>query len=139
MGEQNPFLRVAPIDENVEAFDPLHRGRGAADFAIPDRIKEIYYRGQLGIQGMGAGLRRTIKWRFEAVELRKPLVPQMMNKIKYSVQTRHKINLRYAYWLRNIETDEYMVYYTNTNSPWFVKLSQTKEWPKKTGIASPSR
>ena len=55
----------------------------------------------------------------------------MMNKIKYSVQARHKITLRYVYWLRNLETDEYMVYYTNSNSPWFAKLSQTKEWLKE--------
>ena len=54
-----------------------------------------------------------------------------MNKIKYAVQTRHKVNLRYAYKLRNIETGEYTVYYTNTNSQWFGKLSQKKEWLKK--------
>ena len=128
--EQKPFLRVAPIDKSVEAFDPLHRRRGADDFAIPARIEEIYDRGQQGMQGRGAGIRRTQKWRF-AHELAKPLVPQMLNKIKYAVQTRHKINLRYAYLLRNSETGEYMVYYTNTNSPWFPKLSKTKEWLKK--------
>ena len=33
--------------------------------------------------------------------------------------------------MRNIETGEYMVYYTNTNSPWFGTLSQTKEWLQK--------
>ena len=33
--------------------------------------------------------------------------------------------------LRNVENGEYMVYYTNTNSPWFPKLSKTKEWLKK--------
>ena len=60
-----------------------------------------------------------------------PLVPQMMNKIKYCVRTRHKINLRSAYWFRNIKTGEYMVYYTNTNGPWFGTLSQTKEWLQK--------
>ena len=43
--EQKPFLRVAPIDETVKAFDPLHRGRGADDFAIPARIEESYDRG----------------------------------------------------------------------------------------------
>ena len=63
--EQKPFLRVAPIDETVEAFDPLHRRRGADDFAIPARIEEIYDRGQRGIQGRGAGIRRTRTWRFE--------------------------------------------------------------------------
>ena len=39
--EQKPFSRVAPIDETIEAFDPLHRRRGADDFAIPARIEEI--------------------------------------------------------------------------------------------------
>ena len=74
--ERKPFSTVAPIDETVEAFDPLHRRRGAADFAIPARIEEIYDRGQIGQQGKGAGIRRTRTWRF-AHELAKPLVPQM--------------------------------------------------------------
>ena len=125
--EQKPFLRVAPIDETVEAFDPLHRGRGDGDFAIPARIEEIYDRGERGLQGRGGGIRRTIKWRFER-GLTKPLVPQTMNKIKQFVQTRHKINLQYGYKLRNIETNEYIIHYTNTTSPWFATLSQTKEW-----------
>ena len=55
----------------------------------------------------------------------------MLNKIKYTVQTRHKINFRYGYVLQNIENGETMVYYTNTNSPWFDTLSKTKEWLKK--------
>ena len=55
----------------------------------------------------------------------------MLNKIKYSVRTRHKINLRYAYLLRNIETGETVVYYTNTSSQWFVKLPKAKEWLKE--------
>ena len=38
--EQKPFLRVAPIDKTVEAFDRLHRGCGDGDFAIPARIEE---------------------------------------------------------------------------------------------------
>ena len=29
--EQKPFLRVAPRNETVEAFDPLHRERGDDD------------------------------------------------------------------------------------------------------------
>ena len=89
--EQKPFLRVAPIDETVEAFDPLHRGRGDDDFAIPARIEEIYDRGERGLQGRDGGIRRTIKWRFKR-GLTKPLVPQMMNKIKqiFSNKTQSK-------------------------------------------------
>ena len=46
---RKPFPRVAPIDETVEAFDPLHKGLVAEDFAIPVRILEIYDRGDLFI------------------------------------------------------------------------------------------
>ena len=127
---ENPSREFPPIDETVEAFDSLHRGLGAEDFAIPARILEIYDRGQQGMEGRGAGIRRTRKWRF-ADDLSKPLVPQMMNKIKYDVQTRHKISYSYGYELRNTETGEPIVYYTNTNSPWFPKLSKTKEWLTK--------
>ena len=55
----------------------------------------------------------------------------MMNKIKQAVQTRHKINYRYGFELRNVENGEYTIYYTSTNSPWFPKLSKTKEWLEK--------
>ena len=106
--EQKPFLRVAPRNETVEAFDPLNRERGDDDFAIPARIRELYDAGERGQQGRPDEIRRTLKWRFTR-GFTKPLVAQMMNKIKYSVQTRHKVNLRYAYKLRNIETNEYMV------------------------------
>ena len=72
-------------------------------------------------------MRRTRKWRF-ANNLAKSLVPEMMNKIKQAVQTRHKINYSYGYDLLNIKNGEHMVYCTNTNSPWFPKLSETKKW-----------
>ena len=52
----------------------------------------------------------------------------MLYTIKYLVQTRHKVNFRFAYRLRNIETNEYTVWYKNISSPWFSKLSKTKEW-----------
>ena len=125
-----PFSRVAPTDAIVEAFDPLLNRRGAEDFAIPERILEIYDRGQPGMEGRRAGMRRTQKWRFEN-ELAKSLVPQMMNKIKQAVQTRHKINYRNAFELRNIENGEHTVYYTNTNSSWLDRLSKTKAWLTK--------
>ena len=76
------------------------------------------------MEGGGAGMRRTRKWHF-ANNLAKSLVPQMINKIKQAVQTRHKINYRNAFELRNIENGEHMVYYTNTNSPWLDRLSKT--------------
>ena len=79
------------------------------------------------MEGRGAGIRRTRKWRF-ANNLAKSLVPQMMNKIKQAVQTRHKINYRNGYELRNVENGEYTAYYTNTNSAWMDRLSKTKAW-----------
>ena len=86
--EQKPFLRVAPMDETVEAFDPLHRRCGADDFAIPARIEEIYDCGQRGMQGRGAGIYRTRTWRFTH-ELKKPLVPQppLMSNIDALIQS----------------------------------------------------
>ena len=70
---------------------------GAKDFAIPDRILELYDQ-------------------------------QMMNKIKHAVQTRHKINYRSGYELRNIENGESTIWYKNLNGPWMDKLSKTKKW-----------
>ena len=129
--EQKLFLRVAPRNETVEAFDPLHRERGVDDFAIPARIIELYDADERGEQGRLGRRRRTIRWRFHR-GLTKPLVPQMLHKIKHSVQTRHKVNLRFAYKLRNIEDNKYTVYYKNTNSHWFSKLSQrTSIWSTK--------
>ena len=52
----------------------------------------------------------------------------MLSRIKYNVQTRHKINLRYGYMLRNIETNATMIYYTNRTSHWCERLSQTQAW-----------
>ena len=88
-------IRVDSINEILEAFDPLRRRRGAEDFAILDRILELYDREQHGMEGRG---RRTRRWRF-ADNLAKVLVPRMMNKIKHAVQTRHKINYRSGYEL----------------------------------------
>ena len=47
------------------------------------------------------------------------------------MRTRHKLNFRVAVRLRNIETNQYMVWYTNTNSRWFSKLSETQAWLEK--------
>ena len=107
--ERKPFSRVDSIDEILEAFDLLHRGFVAEDFAIPARILEIYDRGKQGMEGRGVGIRRTQKWRF-AQDLTKPLVPQMMNKIKQVVQTRHKINYWNAFELRNVKNGKTVVY-----------------------------
>ena len=120
---RKPFSRVDSIDEILEVFDPLRRRLGGEDFAIPARIVEMYDR----------------EWKEEGVgyvepengtlhDLSKPLVLQMINKITPALHTRHKINYRSGYALRNVENGETMVYYTNTNSPWMERLSITKEW-----------
>ena len=78
--EQKPCLRVAPRNETVEAFDPLHRERGVDNFAIPARIVERYDAGERGEQVRLGRKRRTKRWRFH-IGLTKPLVPQMLHKI----------------------------------------------------------
>ena len=102
-----------PTDAIVEAFDLLLNRLGAEDIAIPDRILELYDQGQHGMEERG---RRTRRWRF-AKNLEKSLVPQMMNKIKHAVQTRHEINYRSGYELQNAENGEHEIWYTNINSP----------------------
>ena len=111
--EQNPFFRVDHTNEIVRGFDFLYY--------------EPYDGGVPSQQERGAGIRRSIIWRF-LEGLTKPLVRQMLNRIKYNVQTRHKINLRYGYMLRNIETNATMIYYTNRSSYCCVRLSQTQAW-----------
>ena len=121
--EQKPFLRVAPLEETVEAFDPLYNEpEGApAPRPLPQRIVDLYEVEELGEQGRGAGRRTTLKWRFDTI-LTHSLVSRMLHKIRSNVRRRHKLNYRSAYELRNIETNEYTVWYKNTNSPWFSRL-----------------
>ena len=137
--ERKPFSRVAPIDETVEAFDPLHRGFVAEDFAIPVRILEIYDRGEQGMEGRGGGIRRTRKWRF-AQDLAKPLVPQMMNKIKQAVQTRHKINYRNAFAgvAKHRNRRAYGLLYKH-QQPMVSNIIKNERMANKTGRVSPSR
>ena len=124
---RKPFQRDEVIDEILEAFDPLRRGLGAADFAITTRVIELYDRGAEGMEGRGRLMRRTLQWRFTR-GVSNPVVPQMLNKIKRDVRRRHKINYRSAYVLINVDSGDSMVYYTNINSPWMARLSQTKKW-----------
>ena len=71
--------------------------------------------------------RRTRRWHFEN-NLAKALVPQMMNKSKHAVQTRHKINYRSGYELRNIQNGDHTIWYTNLNSPWMDKNKNRKSF-----------
>ena len=94
--EQKHFLRVAPIDETVEAFDPLYnepevapapREREFDEWPLPERIVDLYDVGELDEQGGGAKRRRTQKWRFDK-DLTRPLVSCMLHKIRYNVRRR---------------------------------------------------
>ena len=127
--EQKPFLRVAPIDKTVEAFDPLYNKPEVAPALrqLPQRIVGLYEVTEHGEQGRGAERRRTIKWRFDTI-LSHSLVSRMLHKIRSNVRRRHKINYQSAYELRNIETNEYIVRYRNINSHWFERLSGTQAW-----------
>ena len=82
--------------------------------------------GQRDWKELGRGLRRTLQWHFTQ-GVSKPLAPQILNKIKREVRRRHKINYRSAYVLLKVESGDSMAYYTNINSPWMARLSQTKE------------
>ena len=53
----------------------------------------------------------------------------MLDRIWQSVRTRHKLKLRWAILLRNVEDNRPRFWYTNVPaSPWFSKLSETKAW-----------
>ena len=51
----------------------------------------------------------------------KALLPQMVNKLKQFIRTKHKISYQFAYKLQHIETNELLVYYKTKNSPWVSK------------------
>ena len=127
--EQKPFLRAAPIDETVEVFDPLYNEPEVAPplGLLPQRIVDLYEAEEQGVQGRGARIRRTKRWRFDKI-LTHTLVSRMMHKIRTNVRSRHKLNYRFGYELLNTETGEYTVLYKNKNSPWFSRLSETQAW-----------
>ena len=127
--EQKPFLKVFPLDETVEAFDPLYNEPEVAPplEPLPQRIVDPYEVAELGEQGRGARIWRTKRWRSDKI-LTHTLVSRMMHKIRTNVRSRHKLNYRFDYELLNTETSEYRVWYKNINSPWFPKLSETQAW-----------
>ena len=113
-------MRVAPLEETVETFDPLYNEPEVAPAPrpLPQRIVDLYEVEELGEQGRGARIRRTIKWRFDKILTHThTLVSRMLHKIRSNVRSRHKLNYRYGYELRNTETGEYTVWYKNINSP----------------------
>ena len=111
--------------ELLEEFDPLYTRRRKNALPNLDRIVEFYDSGTPGEQGRPGKQQRTLAWKF-TTGVTKPLVPQMINKLKQVVRTRHKINYQFGYELKNIETNDIMIYYKYQNSPWVSKLSQAK-------------
>ena len=113
--------------ELLATFDPLYTRRKKDALPNLDRIVELYDRGTPGEQGRPGKKQRTLTWKF-TTGAAKLLVPQMTSKLKQSVRTKHKINHHFAYELKNVETNELVIYYKNRNSPWFSKLSEAKDW-----------
>ena len=93
--EPKPLMRVAPLEETVEAFDPLYNEPevAPAQRPLPQRIVDLYEVEELGGQVRGAGIRRTKKWRFDKI-LTHSLVSRMLHKKRFSVRRGHKLNLR---------------------------------------------
>ena len=91
--EQKPFLRVAPLDETVEGFDPLYNEPEVAPplGLLPQRIVDLYEVAELGEEGRGARIRRTKKWLFDKI-LSHSLVSRILHKIRTNVRNRHKLN-----------------------------------------------
>ena len=67
------------------------------------------------------------KWRSYR-QLERPITPEMMRKL-HKTEKIYKIRFNYMYQLRNIENDERMAYFKESErSPWFERLSKTEDW-----------
>ena len=67
------------------------------------------------------------KWRFYTY-LERPITPEIMRKLDKTEKI-HKIRFNYMYQLRNIENDEWVAYFKESErSPWFDNLSETEDW-----------
>ena len=67
------------------------------------------------------------KWRFYR-HLEIPITPEIMRKLDKTEKI-HKIRFNYMYQLRNIENDETMAYFKESErSPWLNRLSETEDW-----------
>ena len=67
------------------------------------------------------------KWRFYR-HLERPITPEIIRKLDKTEKI-HKIRFNYMYQLRNIENDERMAYFKESErSPWFDRLCETEDW-----------
>ena len=70
-----------------------------------------------------------IKQWFFTQGLARSIAQRMADKIRQDVHTRHELRIRWGDTIRNIEDNHLIVWYTNNPaSPWFDKLSQSKQW-----------
>ena len=119
--EQKPGVFVPPNNPVVEEVDPL---------LARARIVEEDWGEWERWEQEGKGRNRVVlKQRFFTRGLENSIVPRMLDKIRQSVRTRHKLKLRWGILLRNVEDNRPLFWYTNNpGSPWFSKLSETKDW-----------
>ena len=86
----------------MEAFDPLH-----GSLRLPLHKGSMSWTNSLYLNESLTSI--MLEKKENNIVLTKPLVSQMLHRIRYSVRTRHKVNFRFAYRLPNIETNEYTV------------------------------
>ena len=119
--EQKPPVLVPPNNPVVEEFDPL-----LPQARIVEEDQGEWER--WGAQGQGRN-RELIKRWFFTRNLEDSMVPRMLNKIRQSMRTRHKLRLRWGILLRNVDCDRPLFWYANVPaSPWLNKLSESKAW-----------
>ena len=119
--EQKPPVLLPPNNPVVEEFDPL----------LPQaRIVEedLGEWERWGTQGKGRNRELLKRWFFTR-DLEDSIVSRMLDKIRQSVRTRHKLRLRWGILLRNVGDDRPLFFYTNVPpSPWMNKLTESKAW-----------
>ena len=79
--ERKPFSMVSPVNPMVKKSVPLYTRRRKDTFPNLDCIVELYDQGVHGEQGRPGEKQRTFTWKF-TIGIAKPLVPQMVKKIK---------------------------------------------------------
>ena len=119
--EQKPGVFVLPNNPVVEEFDPLQ--------ARARIVKEDWDEWERwGVQGKGRNREILKRWFFTR-DLENSIAPRMLDKIRQSVRTRHKLRLRWGILLRNTEDNRPLFWYTNVPaSTWMNKLSESRAW-----------
>ena len=103
--EQKPGVFVPPNNPVVEEVDPL-----LARARIVEEDRGEWER--WGHEGKGRN-RVILKQWFFTRDLENSIVPRMLDKIRQSVRTRHKLKLHWGILLRNVEDNRPLFWYTN--------------------------